>query len=149
MENVKQQFLQSHFLQQNHKVFLKYVEVRLIDKTKGSDPAKREFYWMRTLCHDFVLLSCHVPVWEWIHALYLPKYQGTPCLKQAEIWMVKSEIWWNLMVWILRAAIRKFFFFKYYSTFLVTVQFSWEPGGAGELICLIFRKFIQMHKSCY
>ena len=44
MENVKQQFLQSHFLQQNHKVFLKYVEVRLIDKTKGSDPAKREFY---------------------------------------------------------------------------------------------------------
>ena len=62
MENVKQQFLQSPFLQQNHKVFLEYVEVRLIDKTKDSDPAKREFYWMRTLCPDCVFLSCHVPV---------------------------------------------------------------------------------------
>ena len=29
-----------------------------------------------------------------------------------EIWMVKSDIWWNLMVWILRAAIRKFYFFS-------------------------------------
>ena len=29
-----------------------------------------------------------------------------------EIWMVKSEIWWNLMVWILRAAFRKFYFFQ-------------------------------------
>ena len=25
------------------------VEVRLIDKTQGSDPTKREHYWMRTL----------------------------------------------------------------------------------------------------
>ena len=29
-----------------------------------------------------------------------------------EIWMVKSEIWWNLMVWILRVTIRKFYFFQ-------------------------------------
>ena len=65
MENVKQQFLQSHLLQQNRKVFLKYVEVRLINKTKGSDPTNREFYWMRslkTLYPDCMLLSCHVPV---------------------------------------------------------------------------------------
>ena len=25
------------------------MEVRLFDKTQGSDPTKREFYWMRTL----------------------------------------------------------------------------------------------------
>ena len=33
MKNVKQKCLQSHFLQGNHQGFLKYVEVRLIDKT--------------------------------------------------------------------------------------------------------------------
>ena len=44
MENVKQKFLQSHFLQRDQDV-----EVRLIDKTQASDPTKREFYWMRTL----------------------------------------------------------------------------------------------------
>ena len=49
MEDVKQKFLQSHFLQRDHQSFLKDVEVRLIDKTQASDPAKREFYWMRTL----------------------------------------------------------------------------------------------------
>ena len=49
MENVKQKFLQSHFLQEEHKGFLENFEVRLIDKTQGSDPIKREYYWMRTL----------------------------------------------------------------------------------------------------
>ena len=49
MENVKQTFLQSHFLQGDEKGFLEDVEVRLIDKAQGSDPAKREYYWMRTL----------------------------------------------------------------------------------------------------
>ena len=49
MENVKQKFLQSHFLQRDHQGFLKDVEVRSIDKTQASDPTKREFYWMRTL----------------------------------------------------------------------------------------------------
>ena len=49
MENVKQKFLQRHFLQHDHKGFLKDVKVRLIDKTQGSDPTKRECYWMRTL----------------------------------------------------------------------------------------------------
>ena len=32
MENVKEKFLQSHFLQDDHKGFLEDVEVRLIDK---------------------------------------------------------------------------------------------------------------------
>ena len=49
MENVKQRFLQSHFLQQDHQGFLKKVEDQLIDKTQASDPTKREFYWMRAL----------------------------------------------------------------------------------------------------
>ena len=49
MGNVKQKFLQSHFSQPDHKGFLKDVEVRLIDKTQGSDPTKREFYWIKTL----------------------------------------------------------------------------------------------------
>ena len=44
MENVKPKFLQSHFLQPDHKGFLKDVEVRLTDKTQRSDPTKREFY---------------------------------------------------------------------------------------------------------
>ena len=49
MENVKQKFIQSHFLQPDRKGVHKDVEVRLIDKTQGSDPTKREFYWIRTL----------------------------------------------------------------------------------------------------
>ena len=49
MENVKQMFLQSHFQQDDHKGFLEDVEVKLIDKTQGSDPTKPEYYWMKTL----------------------------------------------------------------------------------------------------
>ena len=49
LENVKQNFLQSYFLQRDHQGFLNDVKVRLIDKTQASDPTKREFYWMRTL----------------------------------------------------------------------------------------------------
>ena len=49
MENVKQKFLQSHFLQRDYQGFLKDLEVCLIFKTQASDPTKREFYWMRTL----------------------------------------------------------------------------------------------------
>ena len=44
MENVKQTFLKSHFLQDGHKGFLEDAEVRLIYKTQGSDPSKREYY---------------------------------------------------------------------------------------------------------
>ena len=49
MENVKQRFLQSHDLQPDYKGFLKNKEVRLIDKTQGSDSTKRELCWMKTL----------------------------------------------------------------------------------------------------
>ena len=49
MENVKQKFFQSHFLQRDHRGFHKDVEVRLIDKTQASDSTKTEFYWMRAL----------------------------------------------------------------------------------------------------
>ena len=31
---------------------------------------------------DWIFLSCHVRVWQWIHTLQLPEYQGTPCSKQ-------------------------------------------------------------------
>ena len=34
---------------------------------------------------DCMFLSCHVRVSEWIHTLYLPEFQGTPCTKQARI----------------------------------------------------------------
>ena len=49
IENVKQKFLESHFLQSDHQGFLKDVKFRLIDKTQASDPFKSAFYWMRTL----------------------------------------------------------------------------------------------------
>ena len=48
MENVKQKFLQRHFLQDDHKGFLEDNKVRVIDKTQISDPTKGEYYWMRT-----------------------------------------------------------------------------------------------------
>ena len=32
---------------------------------------------------DCIFWSCHVHVSEWIHTLYLPECQGTPCSKQA------------------------------------------------------------------
>ena len=32
---------------------------------------------------DCMFLSCHVRVSEWIHSLYSPECQGTPCSKQA------------------------------------------------------------------
>ena len=49
MENVKQKFLQCQFLQPDRKGFLKDVKIRLIDKTQGSDPTKRELYCIRIL----------------------------------------------------------------------------------------------------
>ena len=49
MENVKKFFLPSRFLDGDHKGFPEGVEVRLIDKTQGSDPTKGEHYWITTL----------------------------------------------------------------------------------------------------
>ena len=42
MKNVKQKFLQSHFLQRDHQGFLKDIEVWLTDKTQTS--TKRDLY---------------------------------------------------------------------------------------------------------
>ena len=44
MNNVKQKFLQSHFLQLYHQGLLKDEKSRLIDKTQTSDTTKRELY---------------------------------------------------------------------------------------------------------
>ena len=34
--------------------------------------------------HDYMFLSCHVRVSEWIHTLQFPEYQRTPCSKQEQ-----------------------------------------------------------------
>ena len=46
--------------------------------------------WLAWLVSPYVhdafvcmFLSCHVPISEWIHTLYLPECQRIPCLKQA------------------------------------------------------------------
>ena len=49
MENVKQTFLQSLFLQSNHQALLKDENIKLTDKTQTSHPTKWEFHWMRIL----------------------------------------------------------------------------------------------------
>ena len=67
MDNVKQKFLLSHFLQRDHQGFLKNVEVRLIDKTQASNPTKREFYWMRTLRTLCVCVCVRVCVFIFFH----------------------------------------------------------------------------------
>ena len=38
---------------------------------------------------DCILVSCHLRISEWIHTLYLPEFQGTPCLEQA--WYLKFK----------------------------------------------------------
>ena len=44
-----QEHLYRHFGSLGHKELLNDVSVTLIDKTNGSDPKKREDYWMKTL----------------------------------------------------------------------------------------------------
>ena len=44
IKRCKQQYLENHFLQDDHHGFLEDVEVILIDKTQASDPTKREYY---------------------------------------------------------------------------------------------------------
>ena len=46
---VNKNFLQNHFLQDDHFGFLEDVEVTLSDKTQVCDPTIREYQWMRTL----------------------------------------------------------------------------------------------------
>ena len=45
------------------------------------------FYWK--INFNYMLLSCHVHVSEWIYTLLLPECQGTPCTKQA--WYLKFK----------------------------------------------------------
>ena len=48
-ESYMQEHLYRHFSSPGHRGFLNDVSVTLIDKTDGSDPKKREDYWMKTL----------------------------------------------------------------------------------------------------
>ena len=48
-ENCMQEHLYRHFQSDQHEGFLQDILVTLIDKTDGSEPTKRENYWMRTL----------------------------------------------------------------------------------------------------
>ena len=48
-ESCMQEHLYRHFSSPGHRGFLNDVSVTLIDKTDGSDPKKREDYWMKTL----------------------------------------------------------------------------------------------------
>ena len=49
IDSCKQEFLQNHFLQDDHHGFVEDVEITLIDKTQASDCTKGKYYWMRTL----------------------------------------------------------------------------------------------------
>ena len=48
-EKCMQEYLYSHFESEGHNGFLEDVSIALIDKTDGSDPTKRETFWMHTL----------------------------------------------------------------------------------------------------
>ena len=48
-ESCMQEHLCRYFSSPGHRGFLNDVSVTLIDKTDGSDPKKREEYWMKTL----------------------------------------------------------------------------------------------------
>ena len=48
-EKCIQEHLYKHFESEGHTEFLDDVPITLIDKTDGSNPTKRENYWMRTL----------------------------------------------------------------------------------------------------
>ena len=48
-EKCMQEYLYSHFASEGHNGFLEDVSIALIDKTDGSDPTKRETFWMHTL----------------------------------------------------------------------------------------------------
>ena len=52
-ENVKKNFLQTDFLQDNQNGILEVVEVRLIYKSQGFDSNKREYCWVLTLKNLF------------------------------------------------------------------------------------------------
>ena len=64
---------------------------------------------------DCMFLSYHVRVSDWIHTLYLPECQGTPCSKQA----------WNLQFkWLQRDLKRKRDMTRTYSQMHRTYKYS-------------------------
>ena len=58
-EKCIQEQLYKHFEKEGHTEFLMDVLITLIDKTDGSNPTKRENYWMRTL-KTFALCGVNV-----------------------------------------------------------------------------------------
>ena len=44
-----QEYRYSHFENEGHNGFLEDMSIALIDKTDGSDPTKREIFWIHTL----------------------------------------------------------------------------------------------------
>ena len=48
-EKCMQEYLYSQFESERHNGFLEIVSITLIEKTDGSDPTKREHFWMHTL----------------------------------------------------------------------------------------------------
>ena len=48
-EKCIQEHLDKHFESAGHTLFLDDIAITLIDKTGGSNPTRRENYWMRTL----------------------------------------------------------------------------------------------------
>ena len=45
-----------------HHSFLNDAQVTLINKTQASHPAKREYFWMRTLKHTTLMFECSVDI---------------------------------------------------------------------------------------
>ena len=58
-EKCIQEHLYKHFKSERHTEFLDDISITLIDKTDGSNPTKREKYWMRTL-KTFALYGLNV-----------------------------------------------------------------------------------------
>ena len=62
------------------------------------------FAKFKCIMHDCMFSSCQVRVSAWIHTLYLPKCQGTPCSKQTPYlkfkWLKRDSNPQPLRVWI-------------------------------------------------
>ena len=72
--------LLNFFLGENNLFYISQTLHRISKTTPGHHKKKNQQY---TYVCKF--LSCHEHVSEWIHRLYLPECQGTPCSKQAWI----------------------------------------------------------------
>lgn len=62
MKNVKQEVLQSRFVQSEHLDFLQNIQIKLIDKTPASDHTKWKFFSIKTfktLYTDGLNIGCN------------------------------------------------------------------------------------------